>query len=115
MSVVMSPQGSSVACFALQTRLFTGMKRAGRIIDIAWFQHDADYARAMLALAEKSADESLRDIVNGLREMMRDVLVPTPVDVAVVMPAATLPGPVVAAVGAPVQEEILDRYVGRLR
>ena len=118
MSVVMSPQSTSVGCFALQTRLFTGMKRAGRIIDVAWFQQDADYARAMLALAEKTGDEGLREVVAGLRDMMRDLLAPVPVETATVMPAMAVLPPVVPVVpvgGSPVQAEILDRYIGRLR
>lgn len=115
MSVVMSPQSTSVGCFALQTRLFTGMKRAGRIIDVAWFQQDADYARAMLALADKTGDEGLREVVAGLRNMMRDVLAPVPVEAASVIPAVAALQPVVPEVAEPAQAEILDRYIGRLR
>lgn len=115
MSVVMSPQSTSVGCFALQTRLFAGMKRAGRIIDVVWFQQDADYARAMLALADKTGDEGLREVVAGLRDMMRDLLAPVPVAATSVMPAAVVLQPVVPVEVPPVQAEILDRYIGRLR
>lgn len=110
MSAVMSLPTSS-AGFALQTRLFAGLKRTGRVIDIVWFQQDAEYARAVLTLAEKTGDEVLHEVVGSLRELMRDFLAPPRVAAVIAMPA-----PVVAVVEEnPAAAPDLERYIGRLR
>lgn len=41
MSTVMSPQQNN-ASFSLQSRLFINMKRAGRVVDLVWFQQNAE-------------------------------------------------------------------------
>lgn len=101
--------------FALLTRLFAGLKRAGRVIDVIWFQKNAEYARAVLARAAEDDDETVRQIGAELQQILRDFLAPPP---AAVEPAAT-PG-----VAAPEKTTLAtretasdpdNRYVGRLR
>jgi hypothetical protein len=129
MSIAMSPNISS-AGFALQTRLFLGLKRSGRVIDIVWFQQNADYARAILTLADQSADSSLQEIAASLRAMMREFLTPvvaTDVIQAAITSAMKTGKTAAISISVPVVEDIPlvtdvsdlpdpgDRYVGRLR
>ena len=105
--------------FALLVRLFAGLKRKGRVIDVIWFQHDLNYARAVLALADDTEDDAVREISASLREKMRDILAPP----APAAPVVERPGnrsgsnlvPVKAIaedVDPPTPE---NRYIGRLR
>ena len=110
MSAVMSHQIGS-AGFVQLTRLFAGLKRSGRVIDVIWFQQNAEYARAVLALAGENDDEAVRQIAATLQKMMRDFLAP-PVTANTVIPVATTE-PVPARAAEPADPA--DRYVGRLR
>lgn len=129
MSLVMSPQQNS-ASFALQSRLFVSMKRAGRVIDLVWFQQSYEYARAVLSAADNMPDAEVREISGKLREVLADYInpgqnkvavlpvAPRPVPTAV---ASAAPAPVAAIVAEPVlTEEIgehpeLDRHLTSLR
>lgn len=124
MSLVMSPQQNS-ASFALQSRLFISMKRAGRVIDLVWFQQSAEYARAVLSAADNMPDTEVRDLSAKLRDILADYLtqsVSTPSKVAV-LPVTPRPAPVAVpvAVAEPVlTEEVsehpeLDRHLTSLR
>lgn len=108
---VMSPQQNS-ASFALQSRLFVSMKRAGRVIDLVWFQQNAEYARAILSAADNMPDVEVRDIAGKLRDILRDYLGqgPAPNKVAVLPVAKTTPAPVAVA-PAPVAEPVLTEEV----
>lgn len=102
--------------FALLTRLFAGLKRAGRVIDVIWFQKNAEYARAVLARAAEDDDETVRQIGAELQQIMRDFLAPPPPAVVetVAAPVTAVPAkPAIAAGGA--GSDPADRYVGRLR
>lgn len=107
-----TPHQIGSAGFVQLTRLFAGMKRSGRVIDVIWFQQNAEYARAMLALAGENDNEEVRDIALKLRSLMRDFLEP-PAPVVTTAPSATGTGKVPAIdteTGAPA-----DRYVRSLR
>lgn len=110
MSIANSNQISS-AGFVLLTRLFAGLKRAGRIIDVIWFQKNPDYARAILQLAAEDDDEAVRKIGAELKVLLRDFLAPIAVAPQQPPPERSTPGPdsLVSDGLAP------DRYVGRLR
>jgi hypothetical protein len=69
----MSPQQNS-ASFALQSRLFVSMKRAGRVIDLVWFQQNVEYARAVLSAADNMPDVEVREISGKLRDVLHDYL-----------------------------------------
>lgn len=73
MSLVMSQQQNN-ATFALQSRLFVSMKRAGRVIDLVWFQQNVEYARTVLGTADNMPDVEVREIAGKLREALRDYL-----------------------------------------
>ncbi len=108
MSTVMSPQQNN-ASFALQSRLFVNMKRAGRVIDLVWFQQNVEYARAVLSAADNMPDVEARDIALKLREVLHDYLGQKkvsvlPVAAAKIMPAA--PSPV-----APAPAPVLDLHL----
>ncbi|MGH8493330.1 MAG: hypothetical protein ACRERR_09535 [Moraxellaceae bacterium] len=126
MSLVMSPQQNS-ASFALQSRLFVSMKRAGRVIDLVWFQQSPEYARAVLSAADNMPDAEVRDIALKLRDILIDYIgqtgpSPAPNKVSV-LPLTPRPVPVVVPVAAaePVlTDEIsehpeLDRHLTSLR
>lgn len=118
-----TPPRMNSAAFALLTRLFAGLKRAGRITDVIWFQQNAEYARAVLQLAAQDDDEAVRKIGADLQELLRDFLAPPPPPrpvaatatgkVPTIKPAELRPAPVEETLSA--SEEVLDRYVGRLR
>lgn len=114
MSIAMSHRVGSDG-FALLVRLFAGLKRKGRVIDVIWFQHDLNYARAILALADDTEDDSVREISANLREKMRDVLAPPPPPAPVVVERAANVVPVRAAAEAPEAPSPENRYIGRLR
>lgn len=121
MSLASSPSVSSPG-FALQSRLFLNMKRAGRIIDVAWFQQNAEYARAVLGAAESLKNEAISEIANSLREELKDFLSPARVTVLsvakpVVPPAADeMPAPAAEAeAAAAAAAPTIKRYVGSLR
>lgn len=124
MSLVMSPQQNS-ASFALQSRLFISMKRAGRVIDLVWFQQSPEYARAVLSAADNMPDAEVRDLSAKLRDILADYLtqsVSTPSKVTV-LPVTPRPAPVAVpvAVAEPMlTEEVsehpeLDRHLTSLR
>lgn len=93
MSTVMSPQQNN-ASFALQSRLFINMKRAGRVIDLVWFQQNVEYARAVLSAADNMPDVEARDIALKLRETLRDYLAQGQTQSKVsVLPVAPRPAP----------------------
>lgn len=93
--------------FVLLTRLFSGLKRAGRVIDVVWFQQDASYARAVLARAAEDDDGTVRQIGSELQALLADFLAPPAVPEIAPAPATATPDP----------ESQLppDKYVGRLR
>lgn len=114
MSLVMSQQQNS-ASFALQSRLFVSMKRAGRVIDLVWFQQNVEYARSVLSAADNMPDVEVRDISGKLREILRDYLAQgSNVSVLPVTRSAPPPAEI------PVLEEQVaqtddDRYITSLR
>lgn len=121
MSALLSHRNGSVA-FVQLTRLFAGLKRSGRVMDVVWFQHNPEYARAILVLADESDDNSVRQIAVTLRKLIPDFLEPTPRATGRFAAVTALDAESARAritadeetapTGAPVQE---DRYVGRLR
>lgn len=120
------------ATFALQSRLFVAMKRAGRVIDLVWFQHNPEYAGAVLDTAGRMQDEEVREIAHRLHELLGtyvarsgvtrpaapapaadEVTVQAPVATAPPAPApAPAPAPTAAPAAAPV---LLDRHLTSLR
>lgn len=115
MSVVLSHRNGKAA-FVQLTRLFAGLKRSGRVMDVVWFQQNAEYARAMLALADENDDEAVREIAANLRQLLPDYLYPQapPPRTAVRAPAATLPARDAETAAAEAVSPA-DRYIGRLR
>jgi hypothetical protein len=123
MSLVMSPSLNR-ATFALQSRLFVAMKRAGRVIDLVWFQHNAEYARAVLDTAARMSDDEVRSIGENLRKLLYEYLgqgkaavlplrpAPAPAPAAAPVEAAP-PKPVAAIEALPPAE--LDRHLTSLR
>lgn len=111
MSLVMSPQQNN-ASFALQSRLFVSMKRAGRVIDLVWFQQNVEYARAVLVAADNMPDVEVREIAARLRELLRDYL--GPAKVAVLPVARPAPAPEAAA-AVDADGSDADRYITTLR
>ncbi|MFP5441992.1 MAG: hypothetical protein ACLGHJ_10895 [Gammaproteobacteria bacterium] len=95
--------------FVLLTRLFSGLKRAGRVIDVVWFQQDAGYARAVLARAAEDDDDTVRQIGSELQALLADFLAPPP-------SAVPEPAPAPATVTPEPESQLPpDKYVGRLR
>lgn len=109
MSVALPPQRIGSEAFTLLTRLFAGLKRRGRVIDVIWFQQSADYARAVLALADDCDEDEVRKISAALRALLRDYVAPPQA-----LPV-TAPGDSVGAEPAVPPSLPADRYVGRLR
>lgn len=100
------------ATFALQSRLFVAMKRAGRVIDLIWLQHNVEYARAVLDTAECTGDEEVREIARRLRSLLGDYLLQGQARISAPRPVAgpaqalttsepAAPAPVTAPVTAP--------------
>ena len=114
MSLATSPAVSSPS-FALQSRLFLHLKRAGRIIDVAWFQQNAEYARAVLSAAEELKDAEISTIALRLREELKDFLGPARVTVLSVAKPLAAADEMPAADVAAVAITTTDRYVGSLR
>lgn len=121
MSEAMSPSLNR-ATFALQSRLFVAMKRAGRVIDLVWLQHNAEYARAVLDTALRMSDEEVHEIAQRLRGLLGDYLAQGAGRVAVLR-AAPVPAPQSAAAEAaaapatpaPAAPAGLDRHLTSLR
>lgn len=122
MSEAMSPSLNR-ATFALQSRLFVAMKRAGRVIDLVWLQHNADYARAVLDTAVRMSDEEVQEIAQRLRNLLGDYLsqgarvavlrpAPAPAPAPVAEPPVLAPAPAAAPAMAPAG---LDRHLTSLR
>lgn len=84
------------ATFALQSRLFVAMKRAGRVIDLIWLQHNVEYARAVLDTAERTGDEEVREIARRLRSLLGDYLLQGQARASAPRPAAG-PAPALTA------------------
>lgn len=117
------------ATFALQSRLFVAMKRAGRVIDLVWFQHNPEYAGAVLDTAARMNDEEVQEIGQRLHELLGQYLAqaatpvaaprPAPAPAAepplLTTPAAPAPPPPPAPAAAPVQPAVLDRHMISLR
>jgi len=139
MSVAMPSHRIGSEPFALLARIFNGLKRRGRVIDVIWFQQSADYARAVLALADECDDDDVRKMGATLRVMLGAYVAP-PVVVTLPEPAAertgrmravtvpasdsservaeampALPDNTVAEPPPAAPPEIEGRYVGRLR
>ena len=114
MSLVMSQQQNN-ASFALQSRLFVGMKRAGRVIDLVWFQQNVEYARAVLAAADNMPDVEVREISARLREVLRDYVGAGKVSVLPVARPAPAAEAAEAAVAADADGSDADRYITTLR
>lgn len=114
---VMSPQQNS-ASFALQSRLFISMKRAGRVIDLVWLQQSPEYARAILSAADNMPDAEVRDLSLKLREILADYInqgatnqgSSTPSKVSV-LPVTPRPIPVAAAPLTVAPEPVLTEEV----
>lgn len=111
------------ATFALQSRLFVAMKRAGRVIDLVWLQHNPEYAAAVLDTAARMSDDEVQDIARRLHDLLRDYLAsaglrpaaPPPRAPVVEAPARVAepaPAPAAAPAAAPV---LLDRHLTSLR
>lgn len=122
MSLVMSASMNR-ATFALQSRLFVAMKRAGRVIDLVWFQHSAEYARAVLDTAARMSDTEVTTLAENLRQLLGDYLNQTPIMATVLplRPPVALPNPAsepLPASGEPASVETpaaLDRHLTSLR
>lgn len=124
MSLAMSPSLSR-STFALQSRLFVAMKRAGRVIDLVWFQHSAEYAQAVLDTAGRMSDAEVRELAANLRGLLGEYLVPAAASApAPVRPAPTAASPAPATVTplpaalpdtAPAPPAELDRHLTSLR
>lgn len=109
----LSSRAASSAAFGHLSRLFMAMKRHGRIIDVLWFQHSPDYARAVVAAAAATDDPAIHEILLSVRSCFASHLAP-----ATVTPlAAARPPAPAAATPAPPPAPTVDprRYVGRLR
>lgn len=113
MSTAMTPSQNRTT-FALQSRLFVAMKRAGRVIDLLWFQQNAEYARAVLDTASRMSDAEVREIGRRLGELLADYLLP---ERATVLPLRPAPEPVPAPVVPPTPAAPLelDRHLTSLR
>lgn len=72
-SLAMKPQANTES-FGLLTRLFVALKRAGRVVDLVWLQQNADYALAVLDLAESLNDTEARETAARLRIDLKDFL-----------------------------------------
>lgn len=117
------------ATFALQSRLFVAMKRAGRVIDLVWFQHNPEYAGAVLDTAARMNDEEVQEIGQRLHELLGQYLAQAAAPVAAPRPAPApapaaeppllttpaAPAPPPAPAAAPVQPAVLDRHMISLR
>lgn len=130
-ATIVNPFSSSV--FLLVTRLFAGLKRAGRVTDVIWFQKNPEYAREVLRLAAEDDDESVRKLGADLQVHLREFLaipapktatakvaaVSSPVAAPAVAAAVANRAPTVAmpapAVEEPVADEFANKYIGRLR
>lgn len=62
--------------FAMLTRLFIALKRAGRVIDVVWFQESPEYARAVLELADQLDDREVLEAADRLRLNLHEFLMP---------------------------------------
>lgn len=125
------------ATFALQSRLFVAMKRAGRVIDLVWLQHNPEYAAAVIGTAARMSDDEVQEIARRLQALLHDylasagprpapraapppqaataeppLLVPEPARAPAPAPAPVAPAPATAAVAAPA---LLDRHLISLR
>ena len=129
MSVAMPSHRIGSESFALLARLFSGLKRRGRVIDVIWFQQSPDYARAVLALADECDDDAVREMGAALRGMLGAWVAP-PMTAVIALADSGPANPASAkmhAGGATPEPEALDaapakapddidnRYVGRLR
>jgi hypothetical protein len=56
--------------FALLTRIFMSLKRAGRVVDVVWFQQSPEYAQVVLGLIEDSNDAEGHEAARRLRELL---------------------------------------------
>lgn len=123
MSLAMSPSLNR-ATFALQSRLFVAMKRAGRVIDLVWFQQNPEYAGAVLDTCARMADQEVRSLGETLRPLLGEYLQQSPAratvlplhpSAPVLEPAPALPagnpGPSVEAL----EPAELDRHLTSLR
>ncbi len=112
MSLAMTPQQNS-GSFALQSRLFISMKRAGRVIDLVWFQQSAEYARAVLSTGDNMPDTEVRDIAAKLRQLLGSYLNQDQNKVAVLPVARAVPSPepvATATVVTPAAEQAEDEH-----
>lgn len=69
--------GIRTESFALMTRVFSALRRTGRLVDMIWFQENAEYARAVLALAEELPDPEVHEMVQRLRQQLHGFLAGT--------------------------------------
>lgn len=123
MSEAMSPSLNR-ATFALQSRLFVAMKRAGRVIDLFWLQHNAEYARSVIDTALRSTDAEVQEIAQRLRGLLGDYLAQGSARVTVLRsapaPAAAVPAPAAPPPAPPTAPDPaapagLDRHLTSLR
>lgn len=114
MSLVMSASMNR-ATFALQSRLFVAMKRAGRVIDLVWFQHSAEYARAVLDTAGRMSDDEVKSLAENLRQLLGEYLAQGN-GMATVLPLRPAPAaPPPAPASSPEAPATLDRHLTSLR
>jgi hypothetical protein len=69
-----STLGIRTESFANMTRVFAALRRTGRLVDMTWFQENAEYARAVLSLAEQLNDPQINDTVLRLRQQLQGFL-----------------------------------------
>ncbi len=113
----LSSRQISSAAFGQLSRLFMAMKRHGRIIDVIWFQHSAEYARAVVEAAAGTDDPAIHEILLAVRSAFAEHLAPaavTPLSVArsAAPPAADMAPESLVATRPEVDPR---RYVGGLR
>lgn len=112
----LSSRQISSAAFGQLSRLFMAMKRHGRIIDVIWFQHSAEYARAVVEAAAGTDDPAIHEILLSVRSAFADHLAPAPVTPLSVARSAPPVAPAAERMPAPPRTGVdPGRYVGGLR
>ena len=69
-----SKLGLQSETFLLMTRVFAALRRTGRLVDMVYFQENAEYAIAILHTADHLHDAEISKVVARLREQLRPFL-----------------------------------------
>jgi hypothetical protein len=69
-----SKLGLQSETFLLMTRVFAALRRQGRLVDMVYFQENAEYAINILAAADHLRDAEISNIVARLRSQLRPFL-----------------------------------------